>query len=103
MKSIATSLFAFAFTLSLGVASPVEADVWNVNPQGTGDAPTIQAAYDLATAGDVIILAPGTYVDSHTRTINGYGPSEFPSTTSNRFHESRSRSGELQRCGRNHH
>jgi serine protease len=42
---------------------------WHVNPQGTGDAPTIQAAFDAASAGDRIILAPGLYRDSHTRQV----------------------------------
>jgi hypothetical protein len=78
-------LIAAAACLALGWAVRAEAIVWNVNPQGTGDAPTIQAAYDLASAGDVILLAPGTYIDSHTRTIQGYGPGEFPTTTAVAF------------------
>lgn len=48
---------------------------WNVNPAGTGDAPTIQAAFDLASPGDVIVLAPGTYTDANTRTIADFGTS----------------------------
>ncbi|MBZ0267861.1 DUF5123 domain-containing protein [bacterium] len=56
----------------LGAASAVSATVWNINPGGTGDAPTIQAAFDLAAPGDAIVLAPGTYQDDNTRSINGY-------------------------------
>jgi len=37
------------------------ARVWRVTPQHDGDAPTIAAAIDSATAGDVVLLAPGTY------------------------------------------
>jgi hypothetical protein len=38
------------------------AEVWNVYPDSTGDAPTIQAAVDAATEGDVIRLWPGEYI-----------------------------------------
>jgi len=71
--------------MAMGTSAPAWAVVWNVNPQGTGDAPTIQAAYDAASAGDLIVLAPGVYIDSNTRVIHGYGPSEFPSTTATAF------------------
>jgi len=37
------------------------AHTWRVTPDGTGDAPTIQAAIDSAQAGDVVLLAAGTY------------------------------------------
>jgi len=42
-----------------------------VNPEGTGDAPTIQAALDAAEAGDVVRLAPGIYRDLVERKLNG--------------------------------
>ena len=47
------------------------AAVWSVTPEGTGDAPTLQAAIDAATEGDVIRLAPGVYRDRVTRDLNG--------------------------------
>jgi len=34
---------------------------WYVTPNGIGDAPTIQAAVDSASAGDEVVLAPGAY------------------------------------------
>src|SRR5262245_33670767 len=34
---------------------------WRITPDGSGDAPTIQAGVDSASAGDVVLLAPGTY------------------------------------------
>ncbi|MBZ0267866.1 hypothetical protein K8I85_06910 [bacterium] len=63
---------ALVSVVALGAASAAYAAVWNVNPAGTGDAPTIQAAFDLAAPGDVIVLAPGAYQDDNTRNISGY-------------------------------
>jgi hypothetical protein len=37
------------------------ARTWYVKPDGTGDAPTIQAAIDSAESGDEVVLAPGRY------------------------------------------
>ena len=38
-----------------------ESRTWYVKPDGTGEAPTIQAAVDSARAGDVVVLAAGLY------------------------------------------
>ena len=68
-------MFDRLFAMAVGAllfASPGGATVWNVNPGGTGDAPTIQAAFDAAAPGDTIVLAPGVYRDSHTRTITDW-------------------------------
>lgn len=46
----------------LGFALPVESRTWNVTVDGSGDAPTIQAAIDSASAGDTVLLGPGTYL-----------------------------------------
>jgi hypothetical protein len=68
---------AIAAALFPHMASSVD---WNVNPAGTGDATTIQEAYDLASPGDRIVLAPGTYRDNNTRLIQAYNPA--PNMTS---------------------
>ncbi len=48
----------FVFTLISGKAN---ARTWHIQPEGSGDAPTIDAAIDSSVAGDVIELACGTY------------------------------------------
>jgi len=42
---------------------PAYSRVWYVRNDGTGDAPTIQAAIDSAAAGDTIILAKGIFTE----------------------------------------
>lgn len=43
--------------------------IYNLNAEGTGDFPTIQAAVDSADAGDSISLANGTYTGDGNRDI----------------------------------
>ena len=54
---------ALALALAVAALGPeaARARTWRISPDGTGDAPTIQAGIDSAIAGDVVLLAPGTY------------------------------------------
>lgn len=57
-RAVFVSVLAF---LSLSHAVPPLCRTWNVDVNGTGDAPTIQAAIDSAGPGDVVLVAPGRY------------------------------------------
>jgi hypothetical protein len=62
-------LIYLVFTLVL-VSCPLGfARTWHVNPDGTGDVPTIQAAVDSATDGDDLVLADGVYSGPGNRNI----------------------------------
>ena len=43
------------------LASPAAARTWYILPDGTGDAPDIQAAIDSIGDGDTVFVAAGTY------------------------------------------
>jgi parallel beta-helix repeat protein len=49
--------------IALGIPT-ASARVWYLMPDGLGDVPTIQAAIDSASTGDVILLADGIYRDA---------------------------------------
>ncbi|MCK4303248.1 MAG: right-handed parallel beta-helix repeat-containing protein [Candidatus Eisenbacteria sp.] len=55
-----------------GIASAT-ADTYIVNPLGTGDFPTIQAALNAASDGDSIELAEGTYTGDGNRDLDFMG------------------------------
>jgi hypothetical protein len=52
------------------VAIPCSADVIYVDPNGTGDYPTIQEAIDAAFDGDTVIVLEGTYTGAGNRNID---------------------------------
>ncbi len=54
---------------ALGVNCGAPARVWNVRADGTGDAPTIQAAIDSCGFLDTVLLRPGTYTGIGNRDI----------------------------------
>jgi hypothetical protein len=49
------------------------ARTWNILPDGSGDAPTIQAAIDSCTDGDIVELASGTYTSDGNRDVDFFG------------------------------
>ncbi len=54
-------LFMLAVMFSLLYASDAYSRTWYVRTDGTGDAPTIQAALDSAQAGDTVLVGSGTH------------------------------------------
>jgi hypothetical protein len=59
-------LFVLTF---LAVSLYANSTVITVDPNGTGDYPTIQAAIDAAVDNDVVVLNPGTYTGDENRDI----------------------------------
>ena len=43
------------------LAASADARTWRITPDGSGDAPHLNAAMDSATAGDTVLVAPGEY------------------------------------------
>lgn len=62
-----------ALSLALGVAHPPRAATYLVQPDGSGDHPTIQAAVDAASDGDEILLGDGTFTGSGNHGIDYLG------------------------------
>ena len=59
--------------LTVAWTMPAPAALYYIKPDGTGTYPTIQAAIDAATAGDVIALADGTFTGSGNRDLTFLG------------------------------
>jgi hypothetical protein len=58
--------------LTLG-ATPLSAMTYSVDPYGTGDFPTIQAAIDTCVAGDIVELTDGEFTGDGNRDIDFLG------------------------------
>jgi predicted outer membrane repeat protein len=61
------------FVVVLGLATSASAAILSVAPDGTGDYPTIQAALNVASDGDVVQLAPGNYYGLGNTNLEFYG------------------------------
>jgi hypothetical protein len=59
------------FLALTGLGSPAFATTWTVIPDGSGDATTIQGGVDLASDGDIVLVAASTYSDVSTVNIGG--------------------------------
>jgi predicted outer membrane repeat protein len=66
-------LALYGIALILAVPSTVAARTWYISPDGTGDAPTIQAGIDSAQPGDEVVLADGTFTGNGNRDITYTG------------------------------
>jgi len=75
----------FAISVAIPIAS---ATTYLVRPDGTGDYPTIQAAIDGVSGGDVIELADGTFTGDGNRDVSYLGKEITV----------RSQSGDAQSC-----
>lgn len=62
-------LFLF-FTIAFIPQGPAEARTWLVRPDGSGDAPTIQAAIDSVSGADLIELADGLFTGEGNRDLS---------------------------------
>lgn len=63
---VVASVLAFTVVFAAGAAS----ETWLVAPDGTGDAPTIQAAVDSCEDGDIVALADGTFRGAGNRDVD---------------------------------
>jgi hypothetical protein len=63
----------FAATLVLMLPRSVFSRTWYVKVDGSGDAPTIQAAIDSAGMDDTVLVAPGVYSWTNQGGGNNYG------------------------------
>lgn len=66
MMSFSRVALVFAIIAGiLGLGDATESKTWHVRQDGSGDAPSIQAAVDSSRAGDSILVAPGIYTQEN--------------------------------------
>jgi hypothetical protein len=70
MKRAVITCVTFCFIVLI---SSAYGDIYVVNPGGTGDFPTIQAAVDAVSDGDIIELTDGTFTGEGNRNIDFNG------------------------------
>jgi predicted outer membrane repeat protein len=59
MRAMSAALLGLFLSCSFQL--PAGATTWLIRPDGSGDAPTIQAGIDSASVGDTVLVACGTY------------------------------------------
>lgn len=72
MLRLGLSLCLLLFSLSALVPKSFSR-TWHIKVDGSGDAPTIQAAIDSAALFDTVLVGPGTYSWSNQGTGDSYG------------------------------
>jgi predicted outer membrane repeat protein len=63
----------FLISLSFGFVNPAAGTTYVINPDGTGDFPTIQTAIDMIKDGDIVELSNGVFTGDGNRDIDYFG------------------------------
>ena len=58
---------------ALALAAPAHSHTWYITPDGTGDAPDLQAALQVAADGDEIVLSDGVFSGPGNRDVSFLG------------------------------